>query len=276
MREGFYEYIMILPPLASPPGFTSGLHLPSDEKPTWLIFSKDRLLISLDKKKLPTQNELYLQRSLYVGSFEGHHFVVGEVQEDCEALVGYEWHSLRSLFSLMDDASYAIAGRAFQLLYWDRTHQFCGCCSYPTELRTHERCRECKNCGQLFYPKLAPVVMVLVKKGKQVLLARSAHFPGKTYSVLAGYVDPGETLEQCVEREVFEEVGIKVKNIQYFYSQPWPFSHSLLIGFTCEWMEGELHLDPHEIEAADWFEVTHLPEIPSKLSLARMLIEACF
>jgi NAD+ diphosphatase len=263
---------MILPPLASPPGFISGLYLPEKEKASWVIFSKDQLLMSLDKKQLPTENGLCLQRSFYLGTYDDRHFMAAEVETGNDAPVGYEWCSLRSLYSVMNEAEYAIAGRAFQLLHWDRTHQFCGSCGHHTSLRTHERCRECKNCGQLFYPKLAPVVMVLIKKGNQILLARGSHFPGKTYSVLAGYVDPGETLEQCVEREVFEEVGIKVKNIQYFNSQPWPFSHSLLIGFTCEWMEGEIQPDPQEIEAVNWFESSNLPELPSKLSLAHMLV----
>ena len=138
--------------------------------------------------------------------------------------------------------------------------------------RQHERCRECNACRQLFYPKLAPVVMVLIKKDDKILLARSPNFPGQSYSVLAGFVDPGETLEQCVIREVYEEVGMQVKNIKYFQSQPWPFSHSLIIGFTCEWLDGEIRIDPQEIEAANWFDLSNMPELPPKLSLARTLI----
>jgi len=116
--------------------------------------------------------------------------------------------------------------------------------------------------------------MALVKRDDRILLARGPHFPEKTYSVLAGFVDPGETLEQCVAREVQEEVGIRVKNIQYFSSQPWPFSYSLMIGFTCEWLEGEINMNPSEIEAAGWFDASNLPKLPSKMSLAHMLIDS--
>jgi NAD+ diphosphatase len=118
--------------------------------------------------------------------------------------------------------------------------------------------------------------MALVKKENKILLARSPHFPEKLYSVLAGFVDPGETLEQCVIREVLEEVGIQVKNLQYFGSQPWPLSHSLMIGFVCEWASGEIQTDPLEIEDAGWFDMAHLPQIPTNISLARALIDSAF
>ena len=114
------------------------------------------------------------------------------------------------------------------------------------------------------------------KKNNQVLLARGAHFPEKFYSVLAGFVDPGETLEQCVVREVFEEVGLKVKNVCYFGSQPWPFSHSLMIGFTCEWQSGDIQIDPNELTDASWFDDTNLPQLPPSLSLSRIMIDAHF
>ena len=118
--------------------------------------------------------------------------------------------------------------------------------------------------------------MALVQRGEQILLARSAHFPDKFYSVLAGYVDPGETLEQCVVREVFEEVGLKVNNVCYFGSQSWPFSSALMMGFTCDWEEGDICIDKAEIEEAAWFERSHLPALPSPLSLSRILIDSKF
>jgi NAD+ diphosphatase len=116
--------------------------------------------------------------------------------------------------------------------------------------------------------------MALVRREDKILLARSPHFPGNMYSILAGYVDLGETLEQCVAREVFEEVGLKVKNIRYFGSQPWPFSHSLLMAFSCEWEAGEIKIDPVEIEDAGWYERDSLPELPPPLSIARLLIDS--
>ena len=116
--------------------------------------------------------------------------------------------------------------------------------------------------------------MALIRKGNEILLGRGPHFPAGMYSALAGFVEPGESLEQCVAREVLEEVGVEVANIRYFASQPWPFPHSLMIAFVCDWVAGEITPQPGEIEAAEWFEVFHLPKLPSKISIARGLIDA--
>jgi NAD+ diphosphatase len=116
--------------------------------------------------------------------------------------------------------------------------------------------------------------MALVRRGRQILLGRSPHFPAGMYSALAGFVEPGETLEQCVAREVLEEVGVQISNVAYFASQPWPFPHSLMIAFTCDWSGGEVRPRAGEIEAADWFDVLQLPKLPSKISIARRLIDA--
>ena len=263
---------MISPPLASPQDFISSLHPPDTKEGLWFIFSKDSLLISEQSQNLPSHPNFELQRTLYLGTLRGTHIFTGEVEEESNIPSGWQWNHLKSLYSALNEETFAIAGKALQLIHWDRTTQFCGHCGNPTYHRQHERCRECKTCKQLFYPKLTPVVMALIKKDDKILLARSPHFPGRSYSVLAGFVDPGETLEQCIEREIYEEVGIKIKNIQYSQSQPWPFSHSLIIGFTCEWLEGEIQIDPLEIEAADWFHTTNMPELPPKWSLAYILI----
>lgn len=262
---------MILP-LASPLDFISSLHTPDTKEGLWFIFSKDFLLISEQSQELPSRSNFKLQRTLYLGTLRDIHIFAGEIEEECNIPPGWEWGHLKSLHSILTEEEFSIAGRALQLIYWDHTTQFCGHCGNPTVHRQNERCRECNVCKQLFYPKLAPVVMVLIKKDNKILLARSSHFPGRFYSILAGFVDPGETLEQCVEREVYEEVGIKIKNIQYCQSQPWPFSHSLIMGFICEWLEGEIQINPLEIETADWFDSTNMPELPPKLSLAYILI----
>lgn len=263
---------MILPPLASPEDFTSSLHLPDTKEGLWFIFSKDTLLISINNAALPCRHDFPLQRALYLGTLRDTHIFAGEIAEEHNIPLEWQWGHLKSLYSVLNEETFAIAGKALQLIHWDRTTQFCGHCGNPTFHRQHERCRECNTCKQLFYPKLAPVVMMLIKKGDKILLARSPHFPGQSYSVLAGFVDPGETLEQSIVREAYEEVGIKVKNIKYFQSQPWPFSHSLIIGFTCEWSEGEIQIDVQEIEAANWFNLSNIPELPPKLSLAYTLI----
>ncbi len=133
-----------------------------------------------------------------------------------------QWSGLRALFGAIDDSMFAVAGRAFQIVDWDRTHQFCGRCGTPTQVKNSERARECPNCKQVHYPRIAPAILALVRRGRELLLARSPHFAPGMYSALAGFVEPGETLEQTLVREVREEVGIEVANVRYFASQPWP------------------------------------------------------
>ena len=134
--------------------------------------------------------------------------------------------------------------------------------------------RACPACKLSVYPRVAPAVMALVRRGRELLLGRSPHFPAGMYSALAGFVEPGETLEQCVARELAEEVGVRVENLAYFASQPWPFPHSLMIAFVCDWAGGEIRPQEGEIEAAGWFDVLQLPKLPSKISIARRLIDA--
>jgi NAD+ diphosphatase len=184
------------------------------------------------------------------------------------------WEGLRTLFTVLDDAHFALAGRALQLIDWDRTHQFCGRCGTRTEAHPQERVRVCPACKLSAYPRVAPAVMALVKRENQILLGRSPHFPPGMYSALAGFVEPGESLEQCIAREVLEEVGVRISNPRYFASQSWPFPHSLMIAFVCEWVSGEIKPQESEIEDAKWFEVLQLPKLPSKISIARKLIDA--
>jgi NAD+ diphosphatase len=261
-------------PLASPPGYVDAL-FPQEELPSfWFIFAGECVLIDAATRSVPDKMCCELKRSVYMGTFDKRHIFAGEIVDAEPIPQGWQWNSLRTLYGVIDDELYAVAGRAMQLLAWDRTHKYCGCCGKETVIRTSERCRECPACGHLAYPKLAPAVMALVKRDHRILLARGPHFPEKFYSVIAGYVDTGETLEQCIIREVFEEVGIKVKNISYFGSQPWPFSGSLMIAFTCDWQEGEISIDPSELLHADWFDPSNLPQLPPPLSISRILIDS--
>jgi NAD+ diphosphatase len=212
-------------------------------------------------------------RQLYLGSLRAQQCWAAELPKDAPAPAGMSWEGLRTLFTVLDDAHFALAGRALQLLDWDRTHQFCGRCGTPTEAKREERVRVCPACKLSAYPRVAPAVMALIMRETQILLARSPHFPSGMYSALAGFVEPGESLEQCVAREVAEEVGVEVRGIRYFASQSWPFPHSLMIAFVCEWASGEIRPQAGEIEEANWFEVLQLPKLPSKISIARRLID---
>ena len=180
---------------------------------------------------------------------------------------------LRQLFGALTDEEFAIAGRALGLTVWDRDHRHCGRCGAATERSAQERVRTCVACGHTSYPRLSPAVIVLVERGGRCLLARNARTRMPFFSTLAGFVEVGETLEECVAREVREEAGIELADIRYFGSQPWPFSGSLMVGFTARWASGDLVGDPTEILDAAWFAPDALPVVPPRLSIARALID---
>jgi NAD+ diphosphatase len=181
---------------------------------------------------------------------------------------------LRSLFGRVPEVQWTIAGRAVQLVEWVRTHRFCGRCGTPTAAAAHERAMRCPACSLAAFPRLAPAVITLVTRGDEALLARGRLFPVPMYSCVAGFVEPGETLEQAVRREVREEVGVDVTNLRYEASQPWPFPHSLMIGFSADWAGGDIVVDGDEIVDAQWFRPATLPTIPPAISIARRLIDA--
>jgi NAD+ diphosphatase len=186
---------------------------------------------------------------------------------------GSELVSLRVLFGTLNDADFGVAGRALTLLEWDLVHRFCGLCGQPTERSREERSRVCTNCGRAHYPRLSPAVITLVEKDGQALLARNGKFPRPFFSCLAGFVEPGETLEETVFREVEGEVGVQVKDVEYFGSQAWPLTHSLMIGFRARYAGGELKPDRNEIAEAGWFSPGSLPQMPGRISIARQLID---
>ena len=270
--------------LATPDRFTALITPPA--QPTgpalWFAFQGAQILIMRDTQSASVPNALDLRElgvspksSLYLGVLDGQHCFACELEEGSAAPEGMQWSGLRALFGSIDDALFALAGRAFQIVDWDRSHLFCGRCGTPTRIKLHERARECPNCGQVHYPRIAPAIMALVRRGREFLLARSPHFAPGMYSALAGFVEPGETLEQTLVREVREEVGIEVANVRYFASQPWPFPHSLMIAFNADYAGGEITPDPGEIEAAEWFTPERLPQVlPSKISISRRLIDA--
>jgi len=184
---------------------------------------------------------------------------------------------VRSLFDRLDDALLAVAGRADQVLEFDRTRRFCGACATPTALDDGGRARRCPACGAVYYPPLAPAMMALVTRrastGCELLLARGRRFSAPIYSALAGFVEPSETLEEAIHREVREEVGVSVAGLRYFASQAWPFPHSLMVAFLAEHAGGEIACDPEEIVDARWFPIDRLPMLPHRLSVARRLID---
>ncbi len=201
---------------------------------------------------------------------------------DCWALhldavpPGWRRTALRAAMLQFPDALMGVASRAAQVLEWDRAHRFCGVCGAPTEPQAHERSRKCPACGHSAYPRLSPAMMALVWRrmgaSAQLLLARSPHYAPGMFSALAGFVEPGESLEDCIHREVAEEVGVTVGAPRYYGSQSWPFPHSLMVAYTAEWAGGEIVRQEDEIEAAGWFDIDALPGIPPRFSIAGHLI----
>jgi NAD+ diphosphatase len=289
---------MIEMPFTSPLGFEAAVAAPKQAgEAHWFVFKGDRLLIELGPPsprpsddprvasrpswaRLPLQknnNTLWFEpsRTLYLGRLAGTDCWAAEAPADAPAPPpGHAWEGLRALFTVLDDAHFALAGRAIQLLDWDRNHLYCGRCGTATEAKSEERARACPACKLAVYPRISPAVMALVRREGEILLGRSPHFPPGMYSALAGFVEPGETLEQCLAREVEEEVGVKVSRIRYFASQPWPFPNSLMVAFICDWESGEIRPQAGEIEDANWFKVLQLPKLPSRISIARRLIDA--
>jgi NAD+ diphosphatase len=185
---------------------------------------------------------------------------------------GFKRTPLRAAMMQFGEPLMGVAGRAAQVLEWDRAHRYCGVCGTPTEAQPSERSRKCPACGHTAYPRLSPAMMVLVWREGQVLLARSPHYVPGVYSALAGFVEAGESLEECVHREVAEEVGVRVRNLRYYGSQSWPFPHSLMVAYTAEWIGGDIVKQEGEIEDAQWYALDALPKIPPRFSISGHLI----
>ncbi|HVP95942.1 NAD(+) diphosphatase [Methanoregula sp.] len=181
--------------------------------------------------------------------------------------------TVRELYGRVPDEDLAIASYAVRMIHSAAASRFCGRCGHSTEPVPAERAWRCPDCGLVVYPRISPAVIVLISQKEKILLARSPRFPAGMHSVIAGFAEPGETLEHAVCREVKEEVGISVKNIRYFASEPWPFPDSLMIAFTAEYDSGEITIDNNEIISAGWFGRDNLPALPAPLSISRALID---
>ncbi|WP_340818368.1 NAD(+) diphosphatase [Methanolobus sp. WCC4] len=246
---------------------------------------RDRKLLLLDENdslRLPSLEEaenmcLDILRKQYLGELRDVSCYSMELNgtEDSDMDVvsdDLSFFDIRRLADILEEPFVSLAGKAVHIMEWDRNTLFCGSCGSPTVLKAAERAKACPECGFTAFPKISPAIIVLIEKGDRLLLARSPHFPPGRYSIIAGFVEPGETIEQAVVREVMEEVGISVRNIRYFGSQPWPHPDSLMIGFTAEHSEGEIRIDGIEIEDAGWYTKDEIPHIPGTDSISGQLI----
>jgi NAD+ diphosphatase len=198
----------------------------------WFAFRGPELFVSEDGRTLPggdawTEMGLAPTAVHALEHIDGRPCLALDLAPDAPTPTGMAFRGLRSLHGQLPAPLFRMAGRAFQILDWDRTHRFCGRCGTPTVLAETERVRRCPSCGQLHFPRIAPAVITLIQRGEQILMVRGHNFPAHFYGLVAGFVEPGESLEEAVAREIVEEVGLTVTNVRYWGSQPWPFPHSL-------------------------------------------------
>ncbi|WJG09783.1 NAD(+) diphosphatase [Aliiglaciecola sp. LCG003] len=247
----------------------------------WIIFSGDRIVAKKQQQALLKSSWRYLR---FIHHYSDQVVHIGELDDapcysvdlGLEALPEdeYETVSLRSLFMSQNESVFSTVARAWQLILFRRTHRYCGKCGSAMQQVDWEMAMHCHSCHHRCYPRVSPCIIVSIRKGDKILLAQGkAQRERKMFSTLAGFVESGESLEQAVHREVFEEVGIKIKNLQYFSSQPWPFPHSLMMGFLAEHDEGDIEVDGHEILEAHWYDVNALPIVPPSMSIAGKLID---
>lgn len=245
-----------------------------------LVFQRGQLLIDMRSTDLCLLDDTVLQRGgwqvtrrQFLGYWHERPCFAVEIDpgEQIDPL-DFQCGNLYQLLGRVDESLFALAGRAAQVLDWERDHQFCGRCGSPMECDSVERAMRCTPCGTIHYPKIAPCAIVLVTRGEELLLARNANFPGPMYSTLAGFIEPGESVEETLVREVREEVGVSVGNLRYFQSQSWPFPNQLMLGFFADYDSGEIVPDGVEIADARWFHHSALPVIPPSSSVAGRLI----
>ncbi len=260
--------------------FISGITPPRTiAKSLWFHFRGNEMLVipSNDSVSIPSDEpeslNLHPLHTRYFGAFNGRPCYTADLPDDDEAPEGMAFRGLLLLYPLLSENLFWAAGRAFQIVHFDRTCRFCSLCGTPLTQKSDEMAKICPHCSLVIYPRISPAIIVMVTRGNEILLARAQHFPDNFYSVLAGFVEPGETLEEAARREIKEEVDISVKNIRYFGSLPWPFPHSLMVAFIADYADGIIRIDGREIVDASWFSTDSLPRIPGRVSIARRMID---
>jgi NAD+ diphosphatase len=265
-------------PFKTPSSFVSALEpTPPPGPRLYFLVHEDKLLVNAQAQlpfvDSPTRLGVSVEVEEFLGVLEGQACVLALLDPRAPLPQGGQLLGLRALLGQMRPELMSIAGRAVQIAQWERAHRFCGACGTPTERVAGQRAKRCPRCELLAFPRVTPAIIVAVEKGDQILLARGPHFPPGVHSCLAGFVDPGESAEEAVHREVYEEVGLRVRNVRYFDSQPWPFPHSLMLGFFAEYASGDICVDGKEIVSADFFRADSMPAMfPGKFSISQWLI----
>lgn len=245
----------------------------------WFIFNGDHLLIDTNPSTAavgspfsPAERGISLQFSQLFGYYDGIPCYLAAVDKD-QTVGSMTPVNLRALFGTVDEDYFSLSGRALQILHHTREHIYCSRCATPMKDRIDELARICPSCNFISFPRVSPAVIMSVVRGDHILLGRSPHFTKDMYSTLAGFVEAGETLEEAVCREVQEETSITAGKVEYVTSQPWPFPHSVMIGFSAEYIKGDIAIDKTELEDANWYHYKDLPKLPSRITIARLLID---
>lgn len=245
----------------------------------WFVFDNDLLL--LEKKdnsySMPYQIEIPVSSEKTpiiheISTLQGSLCKALEISFDIKENGRYLMTDLRSSFDLLPHDQFVMAGKAREILFWDRTTQYCPVCGASMK-QFLPIAKKCPVCSFEIFPTISTAILALVRKGDSVLLVRARNFKGNFHSLVAGFLETGESLEECVAREVLEETGLTIKNITYFGSQPWPFPNGLMVGFIADYESGEIRLQEEELCAGAFYTKEHLPELPRKLSLARKMID---
>jgi len=251
--------------------------LPQTNLDLYFLFHNNELLVRFENNIaiIPTINELETLEIIniqYIGSTNGKNCFCGEINEDTAIPSLMAFMNLKALTHKLSEDMFWIGGRAIQVVNWNNDHIYCGRCGTLTQRVNGERAKKCPKCGLSNYPRISPAIIVAVVREGKLLLAHNLQFPKDLYSVVSGFLEVGETFEECVVREVHEETGITVKNINYFGNQPWPFPNSIMIGFTAEYSSGQIQVDGEEIGDANWYSSSEMPITPDSISIAKNLI----
>lgn len=242
----------------------------------WFIFFNDQLLL---QRKGETYTIPYsinppvpVKNVLEVSLLEDMPACTASVDTPLEETAEYLPMGLRASYDYLDPILHKIAGKAYELIYWDQHSRFCPSCGTKTVMQTTIS-KQCPNCKYEIYPVVSPAILVLIRKGDAILLVHARNFRGSFYGLVAGFLETGETLEECVRREVMEETGLEINNITYFGNQPWPYPSNLMVGFIADYVSGTIRLQDEELSEGAFFTKDNLPELPRKLSLARKMID---
>lgn len=251
-----------------------------NENKNFFIFERDEILVKKVDNKIifPSIEDLVelkidLGDSYLIDKYKNTNYYLGDFKKPVSLTEEYSFQEIRSIFGQVEENIFWILGRASHISHWNTSNKFCSNCGSSNIKTCKQGSIKCLNCNATFYPRISPAIIVAITKGDKILLAKNVNFKNDFYSVVAGFLEPGENLEACVRREIKEEVGIEVDNIEYFGSQPWPFPDSLMVGFTAEYAGSEIRIDGKELSHADWFSADNLPKIPSSISISRKLID---